>query len=223
MGSDPQYASYPDLSLAQHIFHLTNPSSSNDTRKVSAQTLQDAILRHKMAPLFRYLAHPVDGVLNATGESRAQRAPPTRPPPPNPVASVVVTKGVANEFSIPWDEALYARLTEENQKELENLEKEEVEAAEKAGETEVQAAKGKRAEFWARVGDKVGRFLAAAAASRSWEGDFCMQLVFGELTARYQSGQSTGSIRGGIREGRRLGNPDRFGPCHDPGGPILRR
>ena len=33
--------------------------------------------------------------------------------------------------------------------------KEEEEAAEKAGETEVQAARGKRAEFWARVGDKV--------------------------------------------------------------------
>ena len=32
---------------------------------------------------------------------------------------------------------------------------EEEEAAEAAGETEVQAARGKKAELWARVGDKV--------------------------------------------------------------------
>ena len=47
----------------------------------------------------------------------------------------------------------------ENEEELETFTKEEEEAAEKAGETEVQAARGKRAEFWARVGDKVCNFL----------------------------------------------------------------
>ena len=55
----------------------------------------------------------------------------------------------------PWDEQLYEKLKTDNEKELETFEKEEDEAAEKAGDTEVQAAKGKRAEFWARVGDKV--------------------------------------------------------------------
>jgi len=55
----------------------------------------------------------------------------------------------------PWDEALYEKLQKENDEELEGYKKEEEEAAEKAGDTEVQAARGKRAEFWARVGDKV--------------------------------------------------------------------
>jgi 26S proteasome regulatory subunit N7 len=51
-------------------------------------------------------------------------------------------------------------LNKENDEELEGFKKEEEEAAEKAGDTEVQAARGKRAEFWARVGDK-DRAIAA--------------------------------------------------------------
>lgn len=43
----------------------------------------------------------------------------------------------------------------DNDEELERFRKEEEEATEKAGETEVLAAKGKRAEFFARIGDKV--------------------------------------------------------------------
>lgn len=56
---------------------------------------------------------------------------------------------------LPWDETLYESLVKDNEKELGDLQKEEEEATEKAGETEIQAARGKRAEFWARVGDKV--------------------------------------------------------------------
>lgn len=56
--------------------------------------------------------------------------------------------------SIPWDEALYEELKADNEKELVTIQKEEEEAEEKAGETEVQAARSKRADFWARVGDK---------------------------------------------------------------------
>ena len=55
----------------------------------------------------------------------------------------------------PWDEALYEKLVSENDEELETFKKEEGEAEEIAGDTEIQAAKGKKAEFWARVGDKV--------------------------------------------------------------------
>lgn len=50
---------------------------------------------------------------------------------------------------------MYEKLKKENDEELEAFKKEEEEAAEKAGDTEVQAARGKRAEFWARVGDLV--------------------------------------------------------------------
>ena len=50
---------------------------------------------------------------------------------------------------------MYEKLKRENDEELETFVKEEEEAAEKAGDTEIQAARGKRAEFWARVGDKV--------------------------------------------------------------------
>ena len=155
MGSDPQYASYPELSLAQHIFHLTNPKATDETRKTSLELLQDAISRHKMAPLYRYLAHPGDGVLNAPGEGRAQRSADARPGQPSPAATVAATMMDVDRVSLPWDEKLYEQLQSENDKELETLEKAEVEAAESAGETEVQAAKGKVAEFWARVGDKV--------------------------------------------------------------------
>lgn len=59
--------------------------------------------------------------------------------------------------NLPWDEKFYEELKADNEKELEAIQKEEDEATEKAGETEIQAAKGKRAEFWTRVGDKVHR------------------------------------------------------------------
>ena len=155
MGSDPQYASFPELSLAQHIFHLTNPSPKSEGRQASVKILQDAIVQHQMAPLYRYLAHPVDGVLNPAGEGRAQSTSGSRAGPSRTLAGMVATPGGAHGVTFPWDEKLYDQLKGENQTELDRLEKEEVEAAEKAGETEVQAAKGKRAEFWARVGDKV--------------------------------------------------------------------
>lgn len=150
MGSDPQFAKYPNLSLSQDIFTLTNPSAPETSRQISLTKLQDAISEHKMAPLYRHLAHPNDGVLNATGEGSARRMSGSRRP--NRASSIVAgRKGV----SFPWDEELYEKLKADNEKELETFQKEEEEAAEKAGDTEVQAAKGKRAEFWARVCDKV--------------------------------------------------------------------
>ena len=68
---DPQYAKYPDLQLSQHIFQLSNPSASKPTRQTSLKYIQDAIQEHKMAPLYRHLAHPVDGILNVEGEGTA--------------------------------------------------------------------------------------------------------------------------------------------------------
>ena len=58
-------------------------------------------------------------------------------------------------FEFPWDDQLYEKLKAENEEELETFQKEEDDAVENAGDTEVQAARGKRAEFWARVGDRV--------------------------------------------------------------------
>lgn len=68
---------------------------------------------------------------------------------------MVARRRGSTTFDFPWDEQLYEKLKAENEEELESFQKEEEEAAEKAGDTEVQAARGKRAEFWARVGDKV--------------------------------------------------------------------
>ncbi|KAG0158190.1 hypothetical protein PDIDSM_5703 [Penicillium digitatum] len=126
MGSDPQYIKFPNLSIAQHVFNLSNPACAPAIQQSSLKTLQDVILEHKMAPFYRHLAHPTEGILNNSGEG----------------------------FDFPWDEKLYQSLLEDNKKELETFQKEEDEAEEAAGETEVQAARGKRAEFWARVGDK---------------------------------------------------------------------
>ena len=68
---------------------------------------------------------------------------------------MVASKNVASIYQMPWDEALYERLKKDNDEELEKYKKEEEDAEENAGETEIQAARGKRAEFYARVGDKV--------------------------------------------------------------------
>jgi 26S proteasome regulatory subunit N7 len=68
---------------------------------------------------------------------------------------MIATGGPTASISLAWDEALYQSLQADNDRELEEIQKEEDEAVEKAGETEIQAARGKRAEFWARVGDKV--------------------------------------------------------------------
>lgn len=151
---DPQYAKYPDLQLSQHIFQITNPSSSSSAKQVSLKYLQDAITEHKMAPLYRYLAHPVEGVLNVAGEGAAQTS--TNHRRPSSMGSgMLATRTPTLEVNLPWDEKLYEELKEANEKELEAIQKEEDEATEKAGETEIQAAKGKRGELYTRIGDKV--------------------------------------------------------------------
>lgn len=68
---------------------------------------------------------------------------------------MVARRRSSGSFDFPWDEQLYEKMKAENEEELETFQKEEEDAAENAGDTEVQAARGKRAEFWARVGDKV--------------------------------------------------------------------
>ena len=156
MGSDPQYAKYPSLGLAQNIFSLViAPQTAQHT---SLKYLQNAIKEHKMAPLYRHLAHPTEGMLNNIGEATSQNIGPhpiarrgsiissNLLPPRKPVPSGI----------LPWDEKLYNELTKDNEKELAAMQKEEDDAQENAGETEIQTVRGKRAEFWARVGDKVG-------------------------------------------------------------------
>lgn len=155
MGSDPQYAKYPLLPIAQHIFTITNPSAAKAAQQTSLKSLQDAIAEHKMAPLYRYLAHPQEGILNDAGVTSSNTTSSVGRKPS--AAGLVASKNSIPKVDLPWDEALYQKLTEENEVELEGFKKEEEEAAEKAGDTEVQAARGKRAEFWARVGDKVSK------------------------------------------------------------------
>ncbi|EFQ98462.1 26S proteasome regulatory subunit RPN7 [Nannizzia gypsea CBS 118893] len=158
MGSDPQFAKYPDLSLSQDIFNLSNPACHSSPRQNSLKKLQAAIQEHSMAPLYRHLAHPVEGVLNNAGEGTSQ-SPAAAGSSPGSTGVVVMSDMLARRPStsrseLAWDEKLYDRLVAENKRELDELAKEEEEAAEAAGETEVQAARGKRAELWARVGDK---------------------------------------------------------------------
>ena len=108
-----------------------------------------------MAPLYRQLAHPVDGLLNVVGEGSARRPSVSSARRASVTPNVLGNRRGAVDFEFPWDEQLYEKLKADNEQELETFAKEEEEAGEKAGDTEVQAAKGKRAEFWARVGDKV--------------------------------------------------------------------
>lgn len=106
-----------------------------------------------MAPFYRYLAHPAEGILNGSGVSSSS-SPKASGRKPS-AAGLVASKNSIPKIDLPWDESLYEKLKKENDEELDGYKKEEGEAAEKAGETEVQAARGKRAEFYARVGDKV--------------------------------------------------------------------
>ncbi|POR31476.1 Putative 26S proteasome regulatory subunit rpn7 [Tolypocladium paradoxum] len=153
MGSDPQYAKWPLLPLSQHVFALTNAYATRTAQQAAVKALQDAITEDKMAPFYRYLAHPIDGILNAVGEGGV-----TAPGKPlsrkSSLVGMVATRASTTNVNLPWDEELYSRLKEDNEKQLAEFQKEEDEAVEQAGDTEIQAAKGKRAEFWARVGDK---------------------------------------------------------------------
>ncbi|KAL7924719.1 26S proteasome subunit RPN7 domain-containing protein [Trichoderma austrokoningii] len=153
MGSDPQYVKWPLLPLSQHVFTLTNAYASKQAQQTAAKALQDAISQDKMAPFYRYLAHPIEGILNAVGESGSSAAgkPPSRK---SSLVGMVATRAAPGAVNLPWDEDLYNKLKEDNDKELAEFQKEQDEAEEQAGETEVMAAKGKRADFWARVGDK---------------------------------------------------------------------
>lgn len=70
-------------------------------------------------------------------------------------ATLLASRRPSLDVTLTWDEQLYEQLEADNKKELEAIQKEEDEATEKAGETEIQAARGKRAEFLTRIGEKV--------------------------------------------------------------------
>ncbi|CAJ2505217.1 Uu.00g126110.m01.CDS01 [Anthostomella pinea] len=158
MGSDPQYAKWPLLPLSQHVFTLTNSYATRPAQQASVKSLQDAISEHKMAPLYKYLAHPTEGILNSAGETTSSAAAAASAQQKGigrkQSAAGMVAKGSTSGASLPWDEDVYQKLKAENDKELEDIQKEEDEAVEKAGDTEIMGAKGKRAEFFARIGDK---------------------------------------------------------------------
>jgi 26S proteasome regulatory subunit N7 len=106
-----------------------------------------------MAPLYRYLAHPTEGILNPAGEGTS-----TSQKPISRKSSIQVgmtATGSSKSATLPWDDDVYKKLQAENDQELEGFQKEEDDAVENAGDTEVTAARGKRADFYARVGDKV--------------------------------------------------------------------
>ncbi|CAK7265518.1 proteasome regulatory particle subunit [Sporothrix epigloea] len=188
MGSDPQYTKWPLLPLAQQVFALTNPYAGRATQQTAAKALQDAISEHQMAPFYRYLAHPVEGALNGVGEpaSLSSSSPSSRSKSVSATASghsttaphiasgkplsrkssavgMIANRNPTATVVLPWDEGLYQKLQTANEAELAGLQTEEDEAVEQAGETEIQAVRGKRAEFWARVGDK-DKALAAYEA-----------------------------------------------------------
>ncbi|KAF2767302.1 proteasome regulatory particle subunit [Teratosphaeria nubilosa] len=171
---DPQYLTFPNLALAQAVFTLASPTTEAAAKQSSRTQLQDAIREHHMAPLYAHLAHPEFGKINASGESgsgvksprlsRSSTAGSAAAPAGLQLRrtssinapSIVGVLGGKRDRSVelPWDEKLYNELKAENDKELEAIRKEEEEAKEREGETEVQAAQAKRAELYARTGDK---------------------------------------------------------------------
>lgn len=149
MASDPQFAKYPELSLAQEVFTAA-------LKGTTSKKLQDGINNYKMAPFYRHIAHPTEGLLNSIGASSASQPKPSKPARRDSlVSSNLAPPRRSLSALLAWDESLYERLREDNEKELAAIQKEEDEAVEAAGETEIQAARGKRAELYARIGDKV--------------------------------------------------------------------
>ena len=181
---EPQYLSYPVLSLGQTVFTLASPFTSPAAKQNSLTTLQNAIRDHKMAPLYHYLANPTSGKVNASGESGSAIMSPvlsrTNTLGQQQLNSAMTGTGVPDHahvlrrtssinspsivgvlggntdtsVELPWDEKLYEELKASNEEELAAIQKEEDDAVENAGETELQAARGKRAELYARIGDK---------------------------------------------------------------------
>lgn len=111
-----------------------------------------------MAPLYRYLAHPTEGVLNASGEGSADAPKLSLRRASSSATQMLATRRPSWDagISLSWDEVLFEELQEENEEELKKIQQEEDEAVEKAGETEIQTARGKRAEYYTKIGDKVG-------------------------------------------------------------------
>lgn len=151
--ADPQFFKYPSLAIAQQVFTITNPAASKSSQDAALTGLKSSISEHKMAALYRYLAHPTTGVLNAPGDGNAKQPPQLRRGSSN-AAHMLASKKTAVKVDFPWNEKHYEELKADNDKELSVIKKEEDDAVEKAGDTEVQAARAKRAEFWARVCDK---------------------------------------------------------------------
>lgn len=153
MASDPQYAKYPSLHLAQDVFNLTNPSASKDIQQKSLKSLKNAIVENKMAPLYRFITHPTDGIFKESSGSNISN-PPKSLGRKSSAAGMVASRNPVELFDFSWDEAFYEGLRKENEEELEKFKREEEEATEKAGDTEIQAARGKRALYLAQIGDK---------------------------------------------------------------------
>lgn len=151
---EPQFLKYPNLQLSQHIFNISNASCPSATQKISLTSIQNAIKELKMAPLYRHLAHPSEGILNVSGEGNAADPYTLIRRESSGLGQMLAGKRPSKSVNLPWDEKLYDSLKADNDKELEEIQKAEDEALEKEGDTEVQAARAKRAEFWARVGDK---------------------------------------------------------------------
>lgn len=175
MSADPQYTRFPDLSLAQHVFNLSNEYCPPSTQQSSLTALKNAIMTNTMAPFYRHVAHPTEGILGPRAaaelasesgaaaqqdrEAAVQRQRAAQRTGKTAVASdmLAVRKGGTGGspvVQVPWDEKLYESLVRQNEERLQALQKEEDEAAEAAGETEVQAARGQRAELYSQIGDK---------------------------------------------------------------------
>lgn len=169
MGADPQYAKYPFLYLAQDVFNLTNTFAPKSVQQESLESLKNAISEYKMAPLYRYITHPSEGILNENTKCGSQIE--NLYGRKSNASGMIANKNLLPQLGLHWDEDFYEKLRKENDEALEKFKKEEEEAAEKAGDTEVQAARGQRAEYLAMIGDKVRYLLILNICYRTnfWE------------------------------------------------------
>uniref|UniRef100_A0A061SAG0 26S proteasome regulatory subunit RPN7 n=1 Tax=Tetraselmis sp. GSL018 TaxID=582737 RepID=A0A061SAG0_9CHLO len=113
-------------------------------------------------------------------------------------------KFVCNEFGWEVDEALYSRMTEANDKHLEELSAKIKDAEENLGESEVREAMLARANFLAKIGDKDGAMEAfKATEEKTVAMGLRMDLVFSILRIQVFHGEWHG-VKASIDKAKRL-------------------
>jgi 26S proteasome regulatory subunit N7 len=133
----------PNLSLAQNLFTLSNPSLSRFHDEARAALLE-GIQANEMGPWYRVLTQAPAA---STSESPASQTPAQ--------SSSSAPAAVPTATVIPFDATILEELEKKNTATLEKLDERLKHAQETEGESEISDALRGRANYLTKIGDKV--------------------------------------------------------------------